>query len=299
MIHIHNGDVIAALAGRSGIPGDHMAFRESLVTGPVVPGEGWIETRAQAIADGHAHDLLRVRTDLLEQEQALDGAASHDEIVLWFEHDLFCLIHLVYLLQRLSGTQVSLVWSPIPLSEHDEGGLYGLYELRQTVAPAMTGLAAEAWSAYTSPDPTALNGLLARDAAEFPFLREGLMLHASRFPSLFNGLGAMEQRVLTHVASGFTDFAKLFDHINAEVPRFGFGDSEVFRHLRALAGRPVPLITLEGEPPKAIATITAAGERVLTGSVDDASINDPDHWLGGAHLTKQHLFRWTGERIAG
>jgi len=299
MIHIHNGDVIAALAARSGIPGEHLAFRESLVTGPVVPGDDWIETRAQAIADGHAHDLLRVRTDLMEQEQALDGAPSHDEVVLWFEHDLYCLIHLMYLLQRLGGAPVSLVWSPIPLSENDEGGLYELYESRVDVPPAMTALAREAWAAYTSPDPTALNRFLARDAADFPFLREGLMLHASRFPSPFNGLGAMEQRVLTHVASGFTEFPKLFDHINAEVPRFGFGDSEVFRHLRALAMRPVPLITLTGEPPKALAVITPAGESVLGGTVDDASINDPDLWLGGTHLTKSHMFRWTGERIEG
>ena len=49
MIHIHNGDVVAALARRSDIPGEHIAYRETLVTGPVVPGPEWIETRAHAI----------------------------------------------------------------------------------------------------------------------------------------------------------------------------------------------------------------------------------------------------------
>jgi hypothetical protein len=39
MIHIHNGDVVAVRARRSSIPGEHLSFRESLVTGPVVPGE--------------------------------------------------------------------------------------------------------------------------------------------------------------------------------------------------------------------------------------------------------------------
>ena len=35
LINIHNGDVMAVSAKREGIPGEHLAFRESLVTGPV------------------------------------------------------------------------------------------------------------------------------------------------------------------------------------------------------------------------------------------------------------------------
>ena len=88
MIHIHNGDLVAALAKRSGIPGEHVAYRESLVIGPIVPGDQWIEDRAHALAERHGEDLLRVRTDLMEQEQLLDAAPSQGEIVLWFEHDL-------------------------------------------------------------------------------------------------------------------------------------------------------------------------------------------------------------------
>jgi hypothetical protein len=294
MIHIHNGDVVAALAKRSDIPGEHIAFRETLVTGPVIPGENWIETRARAIAEAHTEDLLRVRTSLLEQELALDDAKSRGEIVLWFEHDLFCLVHLVYLLQRLGDARVSIVWCSTPLGENDERALHLLFESRAAVTPSMTKIAEVVWRAYTSPDPTALNEWLTRDTPDFPFLRDGLTLHASRFPSLDNGLGAIEERALTHIAAGFTDFATLFDRLSAEVPRFGFGDSEVFQHLRALAWRAVPLITLTGEPPKALCTITPAGEKVLRREVDDTTINDPDHWLGGAHVTKEQLWRFDG-----
>jgi hypothetical protein len=294
VIHIHNGDVVAQLARRSDIPGEHMAYRESLVTGPVVPGDDYIERRARAIADAHGEDLLRVRTELLEQEQALDAAATRGEIVLWFEHDLYCLIHLVHLLQRFAESRVSLVWCPIPLSENDDSALHLLFESRAAVTPAMTRIARDVWRAYTSPDPLGLNEWLTQDTPDFPFLREGLALHASRFPSTYNGLGTVEQRALAHIAAGFTDFTKLFDHLNAEVPRLGFGDSEIFRHLRALASRHVPLITLTGEPPKALCAITPAGENVLRGEVDDTTINDPDLWLGGTHVTKEHLWRYDG-----
>ena len=97
-----------------------------------------------------------------------------------------------------------------------------------------------------------------------------------------------------HIAAGFTEFATLFGRMNAEAPRFGFGDAEVYRHLQAMAWRAVPLITLSGDPPKALCTITPAGENVLRGKVDDATINDPDHWLGGAHVTKEQSWRFDG-----
>jgi hypothetical protein len=294
MIHIHNGDVVAALAKRSDIPGEHVAYHESLISGPVVPGEGWIEHRAHALSERHDEDILRTRTSLMEQEQLLDAAPSKGEIVLWFEHDLYCLIHLLHMLQRFADARVSVVWCPEPLSDKDEDALYLLFESRAAATPSMLSLARDAWSAYTSPDASSLNAWLGRDTPDFPFLREGLTLHASRFPSLTNGLGAIEQRALGHIAAGFTDFATLFDRLNAEVPRFGFGDAEIFRHLRSMAWRGVPLITLTGEPPKALCTITPAGENVLRGTVDDTTVNDPDLWLGGTHVTKERLWRFDG-----
>ena len=104
MIHIHNGDSTAATARRADIPGRHIAFRETLVTGPARVGlsqHDWIEERARFLSENYDQNLLRTRTELLDQEQALDNARREDEAVLWFEHDLFCLINFLYLLCRL------------------------------------------------------------------------------------------------------------------------------------------------------------------------------------------------------
>jgi hypothetical protein len=297
VIHIHNGDVVAAFAQRAGIPGEHFAFRESLIAGPVVPGEDWIETRTQALAQPAPEDQLRTRTALVEQEQALDAAREKGEIVLWFEHDLFCLIHLVYLLQRFGDAHMTLVWCPRPLTDNDERGLHLLFESRRAITPSMLSIARDVWRAYTAADPTGLNQWIARDTPDFPFLREGLALHASRFPSTTNGLGAIEQRALSLIATGATEFTSLFNVMASDEPRFGFGDSEIFRTLQSMAWCAVPLVTLSGEPPKAMATITPAGENVLRGAVDDTAVNDPDRWLGGVHLTKENLWRWDGTAL--
>jgi hypothetical protein len=298
MIHIHNGDVVAALAAKIGIPGDHVAFRESLITGPVVPGAEWIESRARALAARHGEDLLRTRTSLVEQEQMLNDAPTRGEIVLWFEHDLYCLVHLVHLLQRFGSERVSIVWSPVPLTDNDERELHLLFESRAAVTPSMARVARDVWGAYTSADPLALNPWLERDTPDFPFLREGLTLHASRFPSVRNGLGSLEQQALELVSTGATDFASLFDALNARVPRFGFGDTEVWQVLQGISWCAAPLLTLNGTPPKAMLTTTPAGEKVLRGEVDNLMVNDPDTWLGGAHLTKESIWRYDGARLS-
>ena len=290
MIHIHNGDVVAVFAQRAGIPGEHMPFREALISGPVVPGDDWIEARARALSEGE--ELLRTRTALVEQELALDAALSKGEIVLWFEHDLFCLIHLIYLLQRFGDVRMTLVWCPKPLGDNDERSLHLLFESRTAMTPSMLNVARQVWRAYTAPDPSELTHWTERDTPDFPFLREGLSLHISRFPSVFNGLDAVEQRALSLIASGIADFGALFNAMASDMPRFGFGDSEVFRQLRNLAWNAVPLITLSGEPPKATFAITPAGENVLSGAVDNLSVNDPDRWLGGVHLTRENLWRF-------
>jgi len=295
MINIHNGDVVATAAQRAAIPGEHFVFRETLATGPVAAGGNFLEQRARFLSESHGTDLLRVSNSLFEQEQALTAAGGHDEIVLWFEHDLFCLINLIHLLQRLPRKALSLIWSAQPLSTCDAAGLGTLFDSRAPVSNELIATASVAWNAYTSPDPLGLNALIESAHPEFPFLREGLTLHAARFPARTNGLGNVENRILTLIGSGYTEFLPLFDTFDEKAPRFGFGDAEVLRVLRQLAGRDNPLITLsevEGHPPKAVFGLTPAGENILHDEGDDVILNEPDSWLGGAHLTKQQVWRW-------
>jgi hypothetical protein len=300
MINIHSGDVMAIAARRAGVPGEHFAFREALVVGPIPKEEKWIEERAKFLSDRYGEELLRASNAVFQQQQALTAAASQDEIVLWFEHDLFCLVNLMYLLQRFD--RASIIWSPEPLADQEEKVWHRLFNTRYPVTPAMRESARAAWKIYSSGDPRELNKIIASDQRDFPFLREGMTLHASRFPSTRNGLGAVENRFLQLIAGGATEFATLFSGFEPSPPRFGFGDSEVLAALRDLAKRKVPLITMtevEGTPPKAILALTPEGEQVMNGASDDVKLNPPNGWLGGVHLTSDNVFRWdeTAKRI--
>jgi hypothetical protein len=301
VIHIHNGDVAAALARRVAIPGEHLSFREALIAGPVRPGDHWLAVRARFLAEAYGEELLRVSNNLFEQEQVLAAAADNEEIVLWFEHDLFCLVHFVYLLSRFDERKVTAIWCRDAIGTMVEDRLPDLFESRAAVTPAMAATAREVWAAYASTDPTSLNRWLHKSSPDFPFLNEGLTLHASRFPSLRNGLGSVDNRLLTLIDAGAADFATLFERFDIDRPHFGFGDTEVLRLLKNLAAQPVPLVTItypEGSetPPKALFALTPAGETLRAAGVDALTMNDPDVWLGGTHVTRQNLWRYDEER---
>ena len=299
MIHIHNGDVAAAIARKAGLVGEHVAYREALVGGPVQEGPDWLATRARFLSESYEHDLLRTSNSLFEQEQLLASLGSQDEVVLWFEHDLFCLVHLLYLIPRVPLAKTYLVWHDHPISELKPEEMWLMYRRRGAITADMVSIARDAWRAYTSADATDLNRLLTMNPREFPFLSEGFLLHAMRFPSTRNGLGIVEQRILEFLEEGAGDFEALFNRFSRAQPRFGFGDSEVMRHLRALASRTAPLATIiEADHVSKIAVgITDNGLAVLRGA-DDIALNGIDTWLGGVHLTRENLWRWDPQNAA-
>jgi hypothetical protein len=303
MIHFHNGDVTAALARRAGVPGRHVPYRESLITGPVrrdLSLMDWVEERARFLSEEHGENLLRVRNDLIEHEHAIDVARTEEEIVLWFEHDLFCLVHLLYLAKRFANCRVTLIWHPTPLGLLEVEEVLNLYRSRTPMTPVMLRAGEAAWQTYTSDDPTAMNRLLGQDISDFPFLIEGLRLHAARFPSVKNGLGDPQRKMIELIDAGAADFGTLFARFDPAAPRYGFGDGEVLRQLRRLAWCAVPAITMTEVPgevePKASLAVTPAGRNVLLGGVDWIDLNGADFWLGGAHLTRERLWRWDAER---
>lgn len=101
MLHLHNGDSSAETARRAGLPGDHLAWREALVCGPTPAGvssEEFLKIRARHLSSAYSVRPEECEVKLRRQYEALSKYAKHDEVVLWFEHDLFCQVQLIYLL---------------------------------------------------------------------------------------------------------------------------------------------------------------------------------------------------------
>ncbi|HEY0430979.1 MAG TPA: hypothetical protein VGC61_04150 [Pyrinomonadaceae bacterium] len=323
MLHIHNGDCSADTARKASLPGEHLAWRESLITGPTpagVPQDEWLKLRARHLSEGFRADLQACERDLLRQEEVLRTFARHDEVVLWFEHDLFCQLHLIYLLNwfatehATAKTRLSLICiDEFPGKENFRGlgelscaELASLFPGRSEVTETQLRVAGSAWGAYSSPDPTAIEKLLDADTSSLPFLDAALRAHLQRFPATTNGLGRVESSALGLVRQGHGSFVDVFAKFGATEPVYGFGDAQLWLVLRRLSSTNQPLLKIAGTEDSAESetltpeiargarlALTDLGESVLDGEADFVTLNGIDLWLGGAYLHGgEGLWRW-------
>ena len=320
MLHIHNGDSTADTLREVGFPGEHFAFREALAMGPAPQGltkDAWLEVRANHLVEETELDAIEIRQELAQLDASLANISGHEEIILWFEHDLFCQINLAYLLDHFARRGVGLARLSLicigefpgspnfrGLGELTAGQLASLFDTRHEATAAELSLAQKAWEAYRSPDPHSLERLLAEDTSALPFLHGALELHLARYPSVHNGLGRTENKLLSLIAGGNTKFGSLCPaFFNAE-PAYGLGDSRIWRDLKRVAEAAQPLIQLAGFDAKpgasrlhAVCSITETGQRVIEGQADFVEINGIDLWLGGVHLRADNLWRWDKQQM--
>lgn len=316
LLHIHNGDATANIAKASAIPGEHFAWREALIDGPSpanMTAVEWRRLRAQHLVEAYKVEPDECEQELLQQEEKLASFREYDELVLWFEHDLFCQVNLIYLLnwfaqQQLGETKLSLVCiGSFPGKENFRGlgelnveELSSLFPARQRVTPAQLDLSMRAWEAYRSPDPRNIQMLTRGETTALPFLGAALEAHLRRFPSTRNGLGLIENSGLALIHSGSKKFVDLFARFRDAEPVYGLGDSQFWFSLQTLTNANQPLLTSNGGngDGEAIARdtsfeITKLGKAVLKGEGDFVSLNGIDRWLGGVYLSdERNLWRW-------
>ena len=175
MLHLLNGDATASVFPPS-LPGERAVWRDILVEGPPVD-DGAARARWLAPRLGIAvEDYERTWRD---GQALLARAAACDEIVLWFEQDLFCAVNLWFVLSRLPpAAVVSLVFPPLDdafagLGTLSPDDFAPLFADRRRLDPAGRADAVALWSAYADSDPTGLTRLDPR----LPFGREAALLH--------------------------------------------------------------------------------------------------------------------------
>ncbi|MCH8872607.1 RNA polymerase subunit sigma-24 [candidate division KSB1 bacterium] len=317
MLHILNGDATANILKETDLPGELLPWREALVAGPTPGGlsfDDWIHLRAKHLARDYEQTVDECKASLLNLEEVLRTFSKHEEVVLWFEHDLFCQINLIYLLnffsqQKENQTGLSLICiDDFPGIENFKGlgqlspsQLASLFEQRQNITQNMLELGQGAWAAYCSPTPTAIETFLQKDCSELSFLKEALLAHLVRFPALKNGLGRVEKVALDLINGGIDEFKPLFPMFGELEPVYGFGDAQFWNHLKCLSKLKAPLIIILGvnEINRALSNdeftnsffkVTEKGKAILNG---EEELQEIDSWLGGVHLNGEtDLWRW-------
>jgi hypothetical protein len=323
MLHVTNGDIAAELIRDACLPGETLPWRDVLHEGPVPSGlddAALRRVRAEFIAASGWAPFEQVLADFEQRDQTLARAlADGDEILLWFEHDLYDQLQLIQLLDRFSGhDRKTLRVELICIGEHPEiprfcglgqlspAQMAALLPARRPVGARELELGRIAWAAFRSRDPSHLQALVDGDLSALPFLAGALVRHLEQLPSLRGGLARTERQILTQLAAA-PDHPRspsaLFVAAAEDEERCYMGDSTFLLYLRGLARGPRPLITLPpdltqlvpGDP--ACAQITADGLAVLAGELDWPALVPLDRWLGGVHLQgATPPWRWDADR---
>jgi len=306
IVHVCNGDSTADILSLADLPGEIRVSGDALDQGPVLPvsDDEHYKRRTEFWATRGVPDDGR----LVAWDRGVDEAAKADELILWFEHDLFDQLGLIRLLSRLARRGLPQTLTIVSIDRHPEvpnflgfgqlkpEQLAELWPRRAPLSRDAIDEAITAWIAVTSADPRALPYLTRRIKA-LPFLAGALERHLEEYPDPTSGMSRTERQVLAAVARGESTAEALMLNSHASDPRYPLTDLLLLVTLQTLARCGF----LEGAPsgtsPTALksvtATVTPLGRQALAGAIDRVHEVGIDHWRGGVHLTgKGPVWRW-------
>jgi RNA polymerase sigma factor (sigma-70 family) len=324
-LHVANGTCTTRLIGSAGIPGTLSIWADPLYEGPVPEGltdAELLAVRTRYLGGSDEGLVVDPVNDMKRWRTVIEGHESYDELILWFEHDLFdqlCLIQLLtWIRERLPAAKaVSLVCiGSFPghprfkgLGELTPDELASLLETRQPVGEAQYSLAEFAWRAFREPTPEALDNLRDRDTAALPYLTLALARFLQEYPWTTDGLSRTERRLLEVAAGGTVELSAAFPRMHAREEVYYITDLSLAALADTLSRTSPPLLTLARRPVadaelsqesvtlRDAVTLTDVGRAVLAGQQDRVATCGIDRWLGGVHLQGDtDLWRWDDER---
>jgi hypothetical protein len=317
-LHVANGTCTTRIIEAAAIPGTSSIWADPLHDGPVPGGmsdEELLEVRARHLAEPTERAYVDTVNGLRGWRHIIESHEAYDELVLWFEHDLFDQLALIQILswirQRLPRAKlVSLVCiGSFPgrptfkgLGELTPDELASLLETRRVVSDAQYSLAALAWDAFREPTPEALDNLRRTDTAALPYLAAAVARFLQEYPWTTDGLSRSERRLLELAAPGPIDLMAAFPRMHEGEDAYYITDTSIAEMAETLSRTAPPLLTLasgrtaESHPLQGSVMLTDAGRAVLAGQLDRIAACGIDRWLGGVHLRSgAELWRWDDE----
>ncbi|TAI48868.1 DUF1835 domain-containing protein [Flagellimonas allohymeniacidonis] len=304
LLHITNGDSFTTRLKSLDVKGDIITWREMLCEGKTlcnVGSESFWKTRFEFLNRNYKVSKSWFVEKTLKEYRSLCNHKQQDQIVLWFEYDLFCQINMLAVLSWLKThrrhAEISLVCSGkedesdklYALNELSDEKLLSLYKNRIKLTQDDIEFADYVWQLYCSDNPMRLENIITHNAFQFQYLSDALRVHLKRFPTIKNGLNELENRILLTVEEQKPESKKeLLGELLSDQGYYGFGDTQyerIITSLRPLLGSVNPL------------KLTKKGKQVLANQMNYYSqIRDNQQYLGGS-LKYNFLYNSTTDRI--
>lgn len=241
ILHITNGDFTTKHLKTLNFSGDFITWREMLSEGKTttdVGSEEFWKNRFEFFKTSYKVSKQKFIEYTIKEYRNLCNKKSNKEIVLWFEHDLFCQINMLAVLSWLNryrkGHHISLICSGkigntdkmYSFSELNKKQINNHFKNRVTLSQDDIEYADYIWQLYCSDSPLRLETIYKfNPMSPFHYLATAIEAHLQRFPSIKNGLNKIENTVLeTAQNHNFTSKKELISTLIKEQKVYGLGD---------------------------------------------------------------------------
>ena len=252
ILHILNGDSTHTIFKNSSLPGDVVICREMLCEGPVVKDVGsdqfWKE-RYSYFENELGVSKLDYFDTTIKEIIKLQDVSNYNEVVLWFEYDLFCQVNLMalcsYLLKSyrkdiryfLVCTGKDKGKTPLQtLADYSPNEYQNLYQKKTKLSRKDLLFAQNVWETYVSNDIDTLKDFNFNQNKKFIYLQDAINQHIQRFPAEI-GLNQIDKTILAFIDSGIHDkkeLIKILLHWQKKETVYGFGDLQYEIYLKKL-----------------------------------------------------------------
>ena len=258
--HITNGDVTTnVLRDKLCIKESIFTWRELLCEGKTCTNFGseqfW-KSRFEFLSSIYNISKREYISKTIKEFKNICNTKEQEEIILWFDSDLFCQINLVGLISWLKKNRKGVTISLVSLiCEVDFSGKSSFYNLskqqlnslfnkRKVLSQDDIEYADYVWQIYCSNSPLKLQSV--QKSSTFTHLKSALDLHIKRFPSVLNGLNIIEHQILKIVRdSEQINKPALIKKLLQDNSLYGFSDlqySNMINELKLLFERKSQLI---------------------------------------------------------
>lgn len=251
IIHVLNGDSLVQLLKKSGLEGEIAVWRELLCEGPLhadFASDDFWKKRYTYFKEEFSVDKLEYYDKIIKEILKIEDLSGFDEVVLWFEYDLFCQINLLaacsYLLKDFrKDVKLSLVCvgkvkgkeNLQSLTDFSSKDFVELYKNRLNLSKNNLIFAEECWKLYAENNVEKLKNFNFRNP-KFQYLQAAINQHLKRFPTE-NGLNEIQQKIIEIINSKALTENEIVRELliwQQTETVYGFGDVQYILELKKL-----------------------------------------------------------------
>jgi hypothetical protein len=240
--HVLNGDALADKFPSEQIEGQLIVIREAFVEGPLaldLSPEFW-EKRIAFLNAAYKADKIDYEHQFFTQLALLDRITDNDEVCLWFEDDLFCIVNMWFVVNYISKRSGATLYRIFPKADNktwigfaDTNDFEANYQGKVKFEEEDVELTNQLWESYVNNDVQKLKALSHSDSGVYRYLPEVVQAHIDRTKP-DGELGRPQQTLVDILNQGKTDFYDIYEAFWKKESIYGFGDMQVYNMLREM-----------------------------------------------------------------